>query len=429
MTVNRIEHPAMQNASVDSKPPAVSRPACLLVINAGSSSIKFSILSGTNAATLACIVDGAIDGIGTAPYFHAAGRDGKHLAEHRWAADVSHEELLGYLMAWIEAHLGDNHLTAAGHRVTHGGLSNQAPRLVTPIVLADLQALTPLAPMHQTHNLAPIVALAARHPGLPQVACFDTAFHATNPRISRLYGLPAAMADAGILRFGFHGLSYEYIAGELMQCEPRARHGRAIVAHLGSGASMCALVGGRSVASSMGFSALDGLPMGSRCGALDPGVLLYLLQEKGMQVDELVTLLYQQSGLLGVSGISNDARDLLQSNAPQAREAIDLFVYRAAREIGSLAAAAGGLDTLVFTAGIGEHAAQIRARICAQVAWLGVVLAPQANEMHGPRISCVDSPVSVWVIPTNEALMVARHTFALTIRSGDTGQVDGVLLR
>ncbi|MBC7573127.1 MAG: acetate/propionate family kinase [Herminiimonas sp.] len=400
-------------------------PTCLLVINAGSSSIKFSLLSGTSAATLDCIAEGAIDGIGTAPHLHVEGRDGAQLAEHRWPADVSHEDLLGHLMKWIEAHLGDNHLTAAGHRITHGGLSNRVPQLVTPTVLAELQALTPLAPMHQPHNLAPIVALAARHPGLPQVACFDTAFHATNPRISRLYGLPAAMADEGILRFGFHGLSYEYIAGALTQYEPRARHGRAIVAHLGSGASMCALVGGQSVASSMGFSVLDGLPMGSRCGAVDPGVLLYLLQEKHLQVDELVTLLYQKSGLLGVSGISNDVRDLLQSKAPQALEAIDLFVYRAAREIGSLVAAAGGLDTLVFTAGIGEHAAPIRARICAQAAWLGVVLDPQANDTHGPRISRLDSPVSVWVIPTNEALMVARHTFALTVRSGDARQVSG----
>ena len=390
-------------------------PTCLLAINAGSSSIKFSLLAGHTAATLASIAEGAIDGIGSAPYFHAADASGQQTAEYRWATSASHEDLLGHLIEWIETHLGDNRLTAAGHRIAHGGLSNYTPRSVTPTVLAELQALTPLAPMHQLHNLAPIAALAALHPGLPQVACFDTAFHATNPRIARLYGLPRALADEGILRFGFHGLSYEYIASELPRYEPKATSGRAIIAHLGSGASMCALVGGKSVASTMGFSALDGLLMGSRCGALDPGVLLYLMREKGLQPGAIETLLYQQSGLRGVSGISNDVRDLLASDDAHAREAIDLFVYRAAREIGSLAAAAGGLDTLVFTAGIGEHAPQIRARICAQSAWLGIDFDHAANNAGGPRISSADSPVSVLVIPTNEALMVARHTFALTV--------------
>ncbi|HMA07391.1 MAG TPA: acetate/propionate family kinase [Ramlibacter sp.] len=386
----------------------------LVVINAGSSSIKFSLLTGRSAATLADIAHGEIEGIGTAPHFFASDPQGRTLVEQRWDRGTSYDDLLDLLMAWIESHLGPDRLTAAGHRVTHGGHAYVAPQLVTPAVLADLRALTPLAPLHQPHNLAPIDAIARRHPGLPQVACFDTAFHATNPRVSRLYGLPQALTAEGVWRFGFHGLSYEYIAGELPRWEPRAPAGRVIAAHLGNGASLCAMVGGRSVASTMGFSALDGLPMGTRCGTLDPGVVLYLLQEKGMSAKALEDLLYRQSGLLGVSGISSDMRELLASGDPRAREAVDMFAYRTAREIGSLAAAAGGLDALVFTAGIGERAAPIRAQVCAQSAWLGIRLDPAANDAGGPRISAPGSPVSVWVLPTNEELMVARHTFALT---------------
>jgi acetate kinase len=387
---------------------------CVVVINAGSSSIKFSLLTGLDSGTLRSIAHGEIEAIGTAPHFFAEDSHGQRLGDRRWDSRTSHEDLLGHLIAWIESHLGPNRLTAAGHRVAHGGLSYTAPRLVTADVLADLRALIPLAPLHQPHNLAPIEALAARHPGLPQVACFDTAFHATNSRVSRIYGLPAALTDEGVWRFGFHGLSYEYIAGELQKIDSNSAAGRVIVAHFGSGASMCALVGGKSVAATMGFSGLDGLPMGTRCGVLDPGVILYLLQEKQMSADAIESLLYQQSGLLGVSGISNDVRDLLASNDARAREAIDLFVYRAAREIGSLAAAASGVDALVFTAGIGEHAAEIRAGICEQSAWLGVRVDPESNRTGGPRISAADSAVSVWVIPTNEELMVARHTLALT---------------
>lgn len=389
---------------------------CLLVVNAGSSSIKFALLAGDSRETLGGIVRGEIEGIGTAPHFLAKDRDGRRLAEHRWDAHASQEDLLGHLIAWIEAHLGPNRLSAAGHRVTHGGLSYVAPRLVTPEVLAGLRALIPLAPLHQPHNLAPIEALAARHPGLPQVACFDTAFHATNPRISRIYGLPAALTQEGIWRFGFHGLSYEYIAGELPKLDPGTAAGRTIVAHLGSGASICALVGGKSVATTMGFSALDGLPMGTRCGVLDPGALLYLLRERHMSAEAVETMLYEQSGLLGVSGISGDMRRLLASDDPGAREAVELFAYRAAREIGSLAAASGGVDALVFTAGIGEHAPEIRARICERSAWLGIRLDPQSNRAGARRISTCDSSVSVWVLPTDEELMVARHTFALAHR-------------
>jgi acetate kinase len=400
----------MPSATADAKVAA----KCLVVINAGSSSIKFSLLAGPTSETLNSIAHGEIEDIGTAPHFVAEDCLGQRLTEHRWDRRTSHEELLGHLIAWIEEHLGPNQLAAAGHRVAHGGLSYITPQLVTPGVLADLRALIPLAPLHQPHNLAPIEALAVRHPGLPQVACFDTAFHATNPRISRIYALPTALTKEGVWRYGFHGLSYEYIAGEIPKVEPRAITGRTIVAHLGSGASMCALLGGKSVASTMGFSALDGLLMGTRCGVLDPGAVLYLLKEKGMSAEAIETVLYQQSGLLGVSGISSDMRQLLASSDSRAREAIDLFVYRAAREIGSLAAAAGGVDALVFTAGIGEHAPEIRARICEQSAWLGIRLEPESNRAGGPRISTPDSFVSVWVIPTDEELMVARHTFTLT---------------
>lgn len=300
----------MSSSTVDAKMSA----KCLVVINAGSSSIKFSLLAGQSSETLNSIAHGEIEGIGTTPHFFAEDDHGQRLTEHRWGTRTSHEDLLGHLIAWIEGHLGPNRLTAAGHRVAHGGFSYINPQLVTPSVLANLRALIPLAPLHQPHNLAPIEALAVRHPGLPQVACFDTAFHATNPRISRIYGLPDALTKDGVWRYGFHGLSYEYISGELPKVEPRAATGRTIVAHLGSGASMCALVGGKSVATTMGFSALDGLLMGTRCGVLDPGAVLYLVKEKDMNAEAIETLLYQQSGLLGVSGISSDMRQLLASS-------------------------------------------------------------------------------------------------------------------
>jgi acetate kinase len=391
---------------------AVARD-CFLVINAGSSSIKFSVFTGDNSTSLLGLIHGAIESIGTKPHFYLQDAHGKRTAEHEWPDAMTQEDLLDDLINRIEAHPGTKRLVAAGHRVAHGGLDCTTPQLVTPELMRKLLAATPLAPLHQPHNLAPIAALAARHTGLPQVACFDTGFHSTNSDTSRMYGLPEALTKEGLWRFGFHGLSYEYIAGELPSIDPKAATGRTIVAHLGNGASMCAMVNGKSVASSMGFSALDGLVMGSRCGVLDPGVLLYLLQEKRMVAEEIEDLLYRHSGLLGVSGISSDVRLLLASSDARAREALDLFVYRAAREIGSLAAAAGGLDALVFTAGIGEHASEIRARICEQSAWLGIKLAPDANQAGGPRISAPDSAVSVWVIPTNEELMVARHTFAL----------------
>ena len=392
---------------------------CILIINAGSSSIKFAVFTGDSSAALNRLFHGAIEGIGTKPQFYVVDANGQRMAEQEWPATMMHEDLLKDLIKQIELCIGSNQLVAVGHRVAHGGLKCTTPQLITPTLMSELFAATPLAPLHQPHNLAPITVLAEKYPNLPQVACFDTGFHATNSRISRMYGLPKSLTNEGLKRFGFHGLSYEYIAGELPKIDAKAATGRTIVAHLGNGASMCAMVNGKSVASTMGFSALDGLVMGSRCGTLDPGVLLYLLQEKRMRVEEIEDLLYRHSGLLGVSGISSDVRLLLASSNARAREALDLFVYRAAREIGSLAAAAGGLNALVFTAGIGENASEIRARICAQSAWLGITLSPEVNQTKPTNqdeavcISTPESTVSVWVIPTNEELMVARHTFAL----------------
>jgi acetate kinase len=281
---------------------------------------------------------------------------------------------------------------------------------VTPAVLDELEKLVPLAPLHQPHNLRPIRIIARIRPDIPQVACFDTAFHRSAPEVAQAYALPSSITDRGVRRYGFHGLSYEYIASVLPQIAPAAAAGRTVVAHLGNGASMCAMVGGKSVASTMGFTAVDGLPMGTRCGSLDPGVILYLMDELGMDARAIEDLIYKRSGLLGVSGISSDMRALLASDDPGAHRAVDLFTYRLGRELGSLAAAAKGIDALVFTAGIGEHASAIRERVCRDAAWLGIELDPAANEAGGPRISAATSKVSVWAVPTNEELMIARHT-------------------
>jgi acetate kinase len=294
--------------------------------------------------------------------------------------------------------------------VVHGGLDYTRPVRVDPTVLARLERFIPLAPLHQPHNLTPIRLLMANQAGLPQVACFDTSFHRTNPPIAQRFAIPAELHDAGVQRYGFHGLSYEYVASVLSQYDPRAAAGKTVVLHLGNGASMCAIEHGRSIASTMGFTAVEGLPMGTRCGSIDPGVLLYLMDERGMDARALEKLIYTQSGLLGVSGLSSDMRTLLASDAPGAKLALDLFVYRIRRELGSLAAALGGLDAIVFTAGIGEKAAAIRERVLRDAAWLGVQLDPPANAKDGPRISVAGSRVSAWVIPTNEELMIARHT-------------------
>jgi len=391
----------------------------VLVLNAGSSSIKFSLFAARRDE-LALIAGGQIAGLHTAPHFVARDAAGKPAAEKQWPAEaeLDHEGALAYIVDWLKATHGAEHRVAAvGHRVVHGGADYGAPVRVDAAILAKLERLVPLAPLHQPHNLAPIRALLERSPGLPQVACFDTAMHRSNPPVAQMFALPAELTEAGVRRYGFHGLSYEYIASVLPQFDPAAARGRTVVLHLGNGASMCALHAGRSVASTMGFTAVDGLPMGTRCGAIDPGVMLYLMDERKMDARALEKLIYQQSGLLGVSGVSSDMRVLLESAEPRARLAVELFVYRIGRELGSLAAALGGVDALVFTAGIGEHAASIREWVCRQAAWLGVELDAKANAVHGPRLSTASSRVAAWVIPTNEELMIARHTRAVLQRT------------
>ena len=380
------------------------------VINAGSSSLKYSLFAETEDGRLERRTDGGIEGIGSSkPYFIAYDDDKYKMDEHRWETNASLETLLEFLIEWIEKFLAPNRLSAVGHRMLHGGTLYDEPIIVTPSILDNLRTLIPLAPLHQPRILKVIDTLAERYPGLCQIVCFDTSFHKTNPYISRLYGLPQSLTDKGLLHYGFHGLSFEYVSMELKHIDMHAAMGRTIIAHLGSGASMCAMVGGKSVASTMVFSALDGLVMGTRCGQLDPGVILYLLQYENMDARELETLLYQQSGLLGVSGISNDVRDLMASDAPSAKTAIDLFVYRVVRETGSLAAACGGLDAFVFTAGIGERSPEIRAAICEQLDWLGLELDERANQLGELKISRDTSPVSIWILPTYEELMIARH--------------------
>lgn len=386
----------------------------IAVLNAGSSSIKFSLflLRGDG---LELTLRGQAEGLYTRPRFVAKDQAGNLLEETTWAEGVQlgHAGALDHLVPFVRSHLGADRLAAIGHRVVHGGMDFTAPVQVTPAILEQLRAFVPLAPLHQPHNLAAIELALQRLPGLRQVACFDTAFHRSNPELAQMFALPAQLHAQGVRRYGFHGLSYEYIASVLPQVDERAARGRTVVLHLGNGASMCALRGGRSEASTMGFTAVDGLPMGTRCGAVDPGVILYLLDQRGMDVRAVEKLVYQQSGLLGVSGISSDMRALLASDDPRARVAIDLYVYRIRRELGSLAAALGGLDALVFTAGIGEHAAFIRQRVCADAEWLGVELDAGVNAKGGPRISAPGSRVAAWVIPTNEELMIARHARAL----------------
>jgi acetate kinase len=388
---------------------------CYLVINAGSSSYKFTLFVQRGDGDLERTFYGEIEGIGGSPRFYAKNHQGQRVSERAWEAGVSRVYLLGYLIDWIEEHIAPNVLVAIGHRMVHGGSEYREPLLITPELMPKLRKLIPLSPLHQPRVLNAIDALTERHPELPHVVCIDTAFHATNPRVSQLYGLPSWLSDEGIVRYGFHGLSYEYISGELAKLDPKAAAGCAVVAHLGSGASMCALKGGKSMASTMGFTALDGLVMGTRCGVIDPGAILYLLRERKMTPQQVETLLYEKSGLLGVSGgISNDVRELLASKDPKAKEAIDLFVYRVVREAGSLAAAAGGMDAFVFTAGIGERSPDIRRWVCEQLGWMGIKIDEAANLGSLQLISTPDSKVKVWVIPTNEELMIARHVAELT---------------
>jgi acetate kinase len=383
----------------------------ILVLNAGSSSIKFSLFLA-QSDTLELKLRGLLEGLYTSPRFAAKDADGNSIGTHEWGegARLGHDGAIEHLIGFLREHRGDHRLIAIGHRVVHGGLDYAEPTLINSNVLANLEKLVPLAPLHQPHNLAPIRIVAERTPEMPQVACFDTAFHRVQPELAQAFALPPAITDRGVRRYGFHGLSYEYIASALPGLDAKAAAGRVIVAHLGNGASMCAIKAGKSVASTMGFTAVDGLPMGTRSGALDPGVVLYLMDEMKMDARAIEKLIYQQSGLLGVSGISSDMRALLESKEPRAKLAVDLFIYRIGRELGSLAAALGGLDALVFTGGIGEHASAIRERVCRDAAWLGIDFDVVANGAGGPRISTVSSRVSAWAIPTNEELMIARHT-------------------
>ena len=383
----------------------------ILVVNAGSSSIKFSLFLDRGEA-LDLLLGGQIEGLYSAPRFKARDAAGAVVGERQWAdgEPLGHDGAIAHLAGFLREQLGEHRLAAVGHRVVHGGSAYAAPVRLTAEIVEHLEQFIPLAPLHQPHNLKPIRLLLDNQPQLPQVACFDTAFHRNQPEVAQAFALPPAITDRGVLRYGFHGLSYEYIASVLPEVDPRAAAGRSVVLHLGNGASMCAIHTGRSVAGTMGFTAVDGLPMGTRSGNLDPGVVLYLMDELKMDARAIEKLLYQQSGLLGVSGVSSDMRTLLTSDEPRAKFAVELFVYRIGRELGSLAAALGGLDALVFTAGIGEHAAAIRERVCCAAAWLGVELDLAANAAGGPRLSTAGSRVAAWVIPTNEELMIARHT-------------------
>jgi acetate kinase len=383
----------------------------IAVLNAGSSSLKFSLFVQAGDG-LELFVRGQVEALQTAPSFVAKSARGETIASHRWGegTQLGHDGALEHIVAFLQDQAQGLRLLGVGHRVVHGGLKYAQPVRMDLAVVKDLEQFIPLAPLHQPHNLTPIRLMLERQPGLPQVACFDTAFHRVQPELAQMFALPKELHDEGVRRYGFHGLSYEYIASTLPQLDPVAAAGRTVVLHLGNGASMCALSAGKSMASTMGFTAVDGLPMGTRCGALDPGVILYLMDQRGLDARAIEKLIYNQSGLLGVSGVSSDMRTLLASREARAALAVDLYVYRIGRELGSLAAALGGLDAIVFTGGIGENSAEIRARVCHGAAWLGVNLDEPANQAGGPRISPTGSPTAAWVLPTNEELMIARHT-------------------
>jgi acetate kinase len=385
-----------------------------LVLNAGSSSLKFCVYRRPATENWRLEARGQIEGIGTSPRLSAKDAHGGILAQNNleeWVCDG--RAALDALASWLRSKYGGARVLGVGHRVVHGGARYDQPTIVTRQVLSELYELIPLAPLHQPHNLLAIDTILERMPDVPQVACFDTSFHQSLSPVAKLIPLPREICRSGLQRYGFHGLSYEYVASVLPEVAPEIARGRVIIAHLGSGASLCALKDGKSVDTSLGFTALDGLCMGTRPGALDPGVVLHLFQTLGLSAKEVETILYKKSGLLGISGVSNDMRDLLARREPGARLAVDYFVYRAAKEIGALAAVLGGVDGLVFTAGIGENSPEIRRQVCEACSWMGVALDAVANATRGPRISTPHSKVSTWVIPTNEELMIARHTGAL----------------
>jgi acetate kinase len=385
---------------------------CIAVLNAGSSSIKFALYQHGQDQHL--LFGGQVEQIGVAPKLTVKDSDGEKVLENSWGPDdLDHRTATTTIIETAIGLLGGKPVSGIGHRVVHGGTQFTAPALVTKEVVASLRTFCPLAPLHQPHNLAPIEAIASAAPHIPQVACFDTAFHRAQPPLAQTFALPRELTDSGVRRYGFHGLSYEFVTGRLKEIAPDLAAGRVIIAHLGNGASICAVKGGRSTATTMGFTAVEGLVMGTRCGSVDPGVLIYLMDETGMDARALETLIYKKSGLLGVSGISSDMRTLRQSEEPNAREAIDLFIYRIVREIGSLAAALGGVDGIVFTGGIGQNDADTRRDVIAGCAWLGAHLDDGSNKGMEGRIDSSASRIPIWVIPTDEERVIARHTASL----------------
>jgi acetate kinase len=388
----------------------------LIVLNAGSSSLKFQVYDSPENTEPRVAFKGMFDGLGGSARFAVKDAHGMLLKETTWSSGerIGHEEALMHLVAWLRQHQEGRKLVAIGHRVVHGGETFSGPALVDDAVIQTIETLVPLAPLHQPHNLEPIRIVRRRLPGIPQVASFDTAFHQTQSDIARMFALPSEMRERGVRRYGFHGLSYDYISSVLKDYDSRLDEGKVIVAHLGNGASLCALDDGISIATTMGFSALDGLPMGTRCGAIDAAVVFYMLRDMKLSPEEAERILYTKSGLFGVSGLSNDMR-VLRANAEaneNARRAIDLFVYRITREIGSLVAALRGLDGLVFTGGIGENDVATRTEVIARLAWAGLALDETANRAGGPRISTGSGPAA-WVIPTNEELVIARQTLSV----------------
>jgi acetate kinase len=388
----------------------------IIVLNAGSSSLKFCIYD-VGQPELELVARGQIEGLGTSPRFKVKNKQGEIIADAPVlspSGKVGHTEAFAHLADWArENYAGAYRLIAVGHRVVHGGPKFSEPTLITTDVMRELEQIVPLAPLHQPHNLAGIKAVSQLRPDLSQVACFDTAFHRNRPSVSERFGLPNDLFEQGVRRWGFHGLSYQFISSQLQKIAPKLREGRVIVAHIGSGASMCALRNGRSIDTTMGFTALDGLPMGTRCGYLDPGVILFLLS-RGMTASQIESLLYKKSGLLGISGVSNDVRDLLASKEPLAAEALDYFVYRIVREIGALTAVLGGLDGLIFTAGVGENSPAIRQRICSTLGWLSIRIDESANQRGRGCISPPGASPQVWVIPTDEESVIAVQTLEVS---------------
>jgi len=383
---------------------------CIAVLNAGSSSIKFALYSLNETLRF----KGQVEEIGVAPRLYVTNSAGKAVAEKTWPSEgFDHQAATRELLQSAIELLQGAEVAAVGHRVVHGGPDYSAPVRIDENVLASLAKLAPLAPLHQPHNLAPIRTIAEAAPHIPQVACFDTAFHRSQPRLAQTFAIPRNLTEAGIQRYGFHGLSYEYVTSQLGNLDPDLARGRTIIAHLGNGASLCAVHAGRSIASTMGFTAVDGLMMGTRCGAIDPGVLIYLMDNYGMDARAIEDLIYRKSGLLGVSGISSDMRTLHTSSEPAATEAIALFVYRIVREIGSLCGALGGIDGIVFTGGIGENDAGVRAEVARGCHWLGLALEKSRNTTGKGRISSDGSAVAAWVVRTDEERMMARHTSAV----------------